>query len=123
MPCLLCYEMSSTLLKLRRYAFHVSKYGGHVSQAYYPYFPQWPDGLQRCFSCCSQLILLCNGQNIAEYEVYWLMGAPKLILEAHANHSFLYMQWYAQINQLKLLKSKQTSIGKKIVIFHAIGFI
>ena len=21
-------------------------------------------------------ILLCNGQNIAEYEVYWLMGAP-----------------------------------------------
>jgi len=27
--------------------------------------------------CCSLLILLCNGrQNIAEYEAYWLMGAP-----------------------------------------------
>ena len=24
----------------------------------------------------SLLILLCNGQNIAEYEVYWLMGFP-----------------------------------------------
>ena len=29
------------------------------------------DGLQRCFSCWSLLILLCNGQNIAEYEAYW----------------------------------------------------
>jgi len=34
------------------------------------------DGLQRCFSCCSLLILLCNEQNIAEYEAYWLMGVP-----------------------------------------------
>jgi len=34
------------------------------------------DGLQRCFSCCSLPILLCNGQNIAEYESYWLMGFP-----------------------------------------------
>jgi len=24
-------------------------------------------------------ILLCNGQNIAEYEVYWLMGFPIII--------------------------------------------
>jgi len=30
----------------------------------------WLDGLQRCFSCCSLLILLYNGQNIAEYEAY-----------------------------------------------------
>ena len=22
------------------------------------------------------LILLCNGQNIAEYQAYWLMGVP-----------------------------------------------
>ena len=22
------------------------------------------------------LILLCNGQNIAEYEAYWLIGVP-----------------------------------------------
>jgi len=34
------------------------------------------DGLQRCFSCCSLPILLCNGLNIAEYEAYWLMGFP-----------------------------------------------
>ena len=27
-------------------------------------------------SCCSLIILLCNGQNIAEYEAYWLMGVP-----------------------------------------------
>jgi len=32
-PCLQCYETSSTLLKLRRYNydFHVSRYGVHVS--------------------------------------------------------------------------------------------
>ena len=35
----------------------------------------WLDRLQRYFSCCSLFIWLCNGQNIAEYEVYWLMGA------------------------------------------------
>ena len=23
-------------------------------------------------------LLLCNGQNIAEYEVYWLMGVPAI---------------------------------------------
>ena len=34
------------------------------------------DGLQRCFSCCSLLILLCSKQNITEYEAYWLMGVP-----------------------------------------------
>ena len=28
------------------------------------------DGLQRCFSCCSLPILLCNRQNIAKYEAY-----------------------------------------------------
>ena len=26
--------------------------------------------------CCSLLIMLCNRQNIAEYEVYWLIGFP-----------------------------------------------
>jgi len=34
MPCLLCYERSSTLLKLRHYGFHVSRYGIHVSWAF-----------------------------------------------------------------------------------------
>jgi len=33
----------------------------------------WLDGLQRCFSCCSLLIMLCNGQSIAEYKACWLM--------------------------------------------------
>jgi len=28
------------------------------------------------FLRCSLFILLCNGQNIAEYEAYWLTGAP-----------------------------------------------
>ena len=28
------------------------------------------------FLCCSSVILLCNGQNIAEYEAYWLMTVP-----------------------------------------------
>ena len=32
MPCLLCYETSSSLPKLRRYGFHVSGYGAHVSR-------------------------------------------------------------------------------------------
>ena len=36
----------------------------------------WLDGLQRYFSCCSLFILLCNGQNIAEYKVYWLISVP-----------------------------------------------
>jgi len=27
-------------------------------------------------SCCSLLILLVNGKNMAEYEAYWLMGVP-----------------------------------------------
>ena len=27
MPCLLCYETGSTLLKLRQYGFHISRYG------------------------------------------------------------------------------------------------
>ena len=76
MPCLLYYETSSTLLKLRRYGFHVLRYGVRVSRVYSPYFPWWLDVLQRCFSCCSLLILLCIRQNIAEYEAYWLMGVP-----------------------------------------------
>jgi len=28
------------------------------------------------FACIA--VLLCNGQNIAEYEVYWLMGVPAI---------------------------------------------
>jgi len=32
MPCLLCYETSLTLLKLRRYGFHLSRYAARVSR-------------------------------------------------------------------------------------------
>jgi len=28
------------------------------------------------FSCCFMLILLCNRQNMAAHEAYWLMGVP-----------------------------------------------
>jgi len=34
----------------------------------------WIECMQRCFSCRSLLILLCNIENIAEYEAYWFMG-------------------------------------------------
>jgi len=44
-------------------------------------------GLQRYFSCCSLLILLCSGQNIAEYKAYRLMGIPII----NASHSFFCM--------------------------------
>ena len=43
----------------------LSRYGVRIQQS--------ESMLQRCFSCCSLLILLCNRQNIAVYEVYWLM--------------------------------------------------
>ena len=36
---LLCYETSLTLLILRRYGFHVSRYGARVSRVCFPYFP------------------------------------------------------------------------------------
>ena len=32
MSCILCYEMSSPLQKLRRYVFHVLRYGARVSR-------------------------------------------------------------------------------------------
>ena len=75
MPCLLCYETSLTLLKLRRYGFHVSRYGVQISQVYSPYFRNgWMD-CRDSFHAVFLLILLCNGQNIAKYEAYWLMCA------------------------------------------------
>ena len=76
---------------LRCYGFHASKYGACASQVNLPYFPLWLDGLERCLSCCSMLILLCNGQNIAEYEVYWLMGVPIINHLRHAYHSLFWM--------------------------------
>jgi len=52
-----------------------------MGRAFYEYIlcsfhNSWLDGLQRCFSCCSLLILLYNEQNIAEYEAYWLISVP-----------------------------------------------
>ena len=55
-------------MKSRSYG--VSRYGASVSLVTLLYFPHWLDGLQRLFSCCSLLILLCNGPHIAEYEVW-----------------------------------------------------
>ena len=72
-----------------------TRYGGRVSRGYSPYFPQWVDRLQRCFSCWSLLILLYNGQNIAEYEAYWLMGFPIIYLGGHVSqtHSPYFLLW------------------------------
>jgi len=61
-------------------------------------------------------ILLCNGQNIAEYKAYWLMGVP-IFNPLGACQPFFLLKWYVQTNQLKLLcfqKSKQTSIRKSL---------
>ena len=71
--------------------------------------------LAEIFWCCSLLILLCNGQNITEYEAYWLMGVP-IINPWGAHQPFFLAKWYAQINQPKLCfqKSKQTSIRKNL---------
>ena len=76
---------------------------GRVSWVHSPYFPLCLDGLQRCFSCCSSLVLLCNGQNTAEYEVYWLIDAP--IINVWGAPAIL-LKRYAQINQLKLCFQK-----------------
>ena len=72
MSCLLCNKKSLPL----HYGFHVSTYGARVHEYFLRIFcNSWMD-LQRCFSYCSLPILLCNGQTIAEYEAYWLMGLP-----------------------------------------------
>ena len=64
--------MSLTLLKLKHYGFHVRIYRACTSRMILLW---WLNGLQRCFSCCSMLLPLCNRQNIqvAAYKTYWLM--------------------------------------------------
>jgi len=61
------------------------------------------------------LILLCNGQNIAEYEAYWLMGFP--IINHQGTHSpFIFA--YAIISIVILLcfqkVNKQVAIRKNL---------
>ena len=97
MPCLLCYETSSTLLESRHCAFHVPRYGARVSRVYSPYFPYCLYGLQRYFLCCFWLMLLCNGQNIAKYEAHWLIGVP-IINPRGARQPFFLAKQYAQIS-------------------------
>jgi len=73
MPCLLCYETSSPLLKLRRYGFHVS-------------IEIWDVHFTSIFSIfcimagwiAEMLFMLFFAYiaDIAEYKVYWLVGAP-----------------------------------------------
>jgi len=58
-----------------------------------------------CLYCC-----VTNGQNIADYKVYWLIGAP-IINPWNTHQPFFLLKWHARINQPKLLcfqKSKQT---------------
>jgi len=72
-------------------------HGECVSRVLSPYFLKWLDGFQRCFSCCSLLTLLFNGQNIAKCEAYWLMGVP--IINPWGTHqTFFLVQRYVQIN-------------------------
>ena len=54
----------------------INPWGARFMSIYSSYFPLWLNGLQRCFSCCCLLILLCNGQNIAKYKAYWLINVP-----------------------------------------------
>ena len=68
---LLCYKMSSTLLKswwLSRF-----KIWGTYFMSESSVFPIMVVWIERCFSV---LMVLYNGQNIAAYEAYWLMGFP-----------------------------------------------
>jgi len=74
MPCLLCYEMSSTLLRLRRYGFHYRDMGRTFHEYILHIFRNgWMD-YRNAFHAVLCFILLCNRQNIAEYKVYWPMG-------------------------------------------------
>ena len=50
-------------------------------------------------------IAVYNGQNIAEYEAYWLVGVP-IINPWGACQPFFLLMRYAQINQLKLCFQK-----------------
>jgi len=71
------------------------------------------------------LILLCNGQNIAKYKAYWLIGVP-IINPWGTCQPFFLAKRYAQINQPKLLcfQTSKTNIRKeKSVILQAIGII
>ena len=35
--------------------------------------------IERCFSCYSPFIMLCNGLKMSEYEAYWLTDFPLMI--------------------------------------------
>ena len=79
---------------------------------------------QRYFLCCSLLIMLCNGQNIAKYEAYWLISVP-IINPWGAGQPFFLAKRYAQINQPKLLCFQKVNklYKEKSVILQAIGII
>ena len=74
----LAYYASSPLQKLRRYGFYVSRYGACVILRSI-LCNGWMD-CRDAFHAALCPILLCNGQNIAEYEAYWLMGFPIFFL-------------------------------------------
>ena len=76
MPCLLCYETSSTLLKLRCYGFHI--WGTHFTIIFsvFSIIAGWMADMLFMLFFAYKCILLCNGKKIAKYEAYWLMGVP-----------------------------------------------
>ena len=68
----------TTLLKLRCYGFYVFRYmygSTFHEHVLHIFFYGWMD-CRDAFHGVPLLILLCNRQNIAEYETYWFMGVP-----------------------------------------------
>jgi len=60
-------------------------------------------------SCCPMLILLCNRQNIAAYEVYWFVDFPIINLWG-VRSPFFVLKHHACTSQ----KSKQACIRKNL---------
>jgi len=70
-------------------------------------------------------ILLCNGQNIAEYETYWLMGFPTInhwgtrftsvfsvfSVMARWIAEILFMLFFACVTNTTKLSTKQTGLS------------
>ena len=94
MTCLLCYETSFAIVEIETlWLSRIEIWGARITSIL-SVFPKWLDGLQRCFSCCSLPILLCNGQNIAECEAYWLMGFPIINIWAHVSRVYFLFYYF-----------------------------
>ena len=60
----------------------------------------WMDS-RDAFHACLRIFSLCNGQNIAEYEAYWIMGAPiyRIMGIAHERKCSQILQKYWSIHE------------------------